>query len=78
MPTPPAKAMRCESCGAALSPDKPTCDYCGSHHNLPAYRAEGLSATPARTTPRRAYALWMGAAAASGAAAAALVWRLMG
>lgn len=35
MTTSHAKAIRCESCGAALPVEKPTCDYCGSHHNLP-------------------------------------------
>jgi len=35
-----AKAIRCESCGAALPPDNPICLYCGSQHNLPAWPAE--------------------------------------
>ncbi len=50
---PTAKALRCESCGAALSPDNPTCDYCGSHHDLPTYAEAKLTQPPKRPRSRR-------------------------
>ncbi|MEM6798409.1 MAG: hypothetical protein AAF589_02755 [Planctomycetota bacterium] len=53
MPPTSAKALRCESCGAALSADNPTCEYCGSHHDLPAYKPGALGKAPERVKSRR-------------------------
>lgn len=69
-----ANAIRCESCGAALDPGKATCDYCGSHHNLPAYQPGTLTDPPAPAalvSPRRLLVLLVVAAAS-----AAIAWLL--
>ncbi|MEM8864741.1 MAG: hypothetical protein AAGF31_04265 [Planctomycetota bacterium] len=70
------KTLRCESCGATLSPDKSNCDYCGSHHNLPVWKAEPSIETPVATrvlSPRRILVLL--AVALLGALSAWLITR---
>lgn len=66
-----AQALRCESCGAALPADKPTCDYCGSHHALPVYQPGTISDSPVEApwlSPRRLLVLVAVAAVAAGGA----------
>ncbi|MEN1679074.1 MAG: hypothetical protein AAGJ46_05745 [Planctomycetota bacterium] len=74
MTAPSAKAIRCESCGATIAPGTTRCDYCGSHHQLPAYTGEPVVEAPATSAPLRLkrVAVLIGVAAIGALAAWAL------
>lgn len=75
VPPTSSQAIRCESCGATLTPGQTECEYCGSQHNLPAYRSEASPKPNASPTAFRAkrFAVLLAVAAT----AAAAVWLVM-